>query len=87
MAQIHLHAPSEHTLVGRRRGPLRSHKCALTVVSVFLDVVTSGTTVAFLVSFLDGMENVSPTRWEPMSLGSFPKVVITIGNRLPEAYL
>ncbi|ETN23475.1 hypothetical protein PPTG_00072 [Phytophthora nicotianae INRA-310] len=88
MAQFHVHAPSEHTLNGK---PLdgevhfvhsNGDGSALMVVGVFLDVVNRGKTDPFMVSILDGMENVSPTKWESMSLGSYSKLVNANANRL-----
>ncbi|KAG3124414.1 hypothetical protein PI126_g23261 [Phytophthora idaei] len=60
MAQFHLHAPSEHTLNGK---PLDGevhfvHRVMQTVLR-FLDVANSGKTDPFMVSVLDGMENVN----------------------------
>ncbi|RLN78336.1 hypothetical protein BBJ28_00000510 [Nothophytophthora sp. Chile5] len=83
MAQFHLHAPSEHTLNGKALdGEVHfvhsnTDGSALLVVGLFLQVTNGGKTDPWMVSVLDGMDNVSATKWEPMSLGSYSKLVDT----------
>ncbi|KAL3662238.1 hypothetical protein V7S43_012569 [Phytophthora oleae] len=87
MAQFHLHAPSEHTLNGKSMdGEVHfvhsnAPGSALMVVGVFLQVV-NGRTDPFMLSVLDGMDNVSASMGDVISLGSYSKLVNTNANRL-----
>ncbi|KAF4146236.1 Eukaryotic-type carbonic anhydrase [Phytophthora infestans] len=83
MAQLHLHAPSEHTLDAK---PLdgevhfvhsNADGSALMVVGVFLQVANTDTTDPWMVSVLDGMEAVTPAAATTMNLGLYANVVNT----------
>ncbi|KAG7388488.1 hypothetical protein PHYBOEH_007848 [Phytophthora boehmeriae] len=87
MAQLHLHAPSEHTLDGK---PLDGEVhfvhsnpdgSALMVVGVFLQV-GSGETDPWMSSLLNGMEAVTPAAPTTLNLGSYADLVNANANRL-----
>ncbi|KAG7376356.1 hypothetical protein PHYBOEH_001597 [Phytophthora boehmeriae] len=87
MAQLHLHAPSEHTLNGK---PLdgevhfvhsNADGSALMVVGVFLQVSGSKTD-PWMTSLLSGMEAVTPTKPMTLKLGSYAGLVNANANRL-----